>query len=458
MPGRVWKAGLSLVSGVLVQRCQGQDAAAAAAATPAAAECAVPTVEGASVTGCAEGATVADATACTWAAEDGYTCENSGEVTCANGAFPTTPVCHLKCTITEVIGASLSRLAGDDDENNCLEGKSIGHGKKCTWATDASHTCDQEGEAECAEGVWSLTPVCKAKCPVPSVDGATVAGDGCTAGELVTDTTVCTWTAVADTGKTCNNMDAPLTCTNGRFSLTPFCLGPASADLLANAQTMEGEAAKLEQFVRTAEGSVHDLNVAVGSLADELTKAAKLASETGEMARGNAAAGRAFAADKHRVDVAMANLSTQVNHAENLTLEVQGSVPADFDFSKVSAQLVKLQKANKTFEILQNTAADADSLAAMGQQIADFQKKVNEAVNKSLEQVNMTALMENRTIAFRKYGRNLFLNESRRLKSAADAKDGAAEDWARLYAPPQRRKHLRHRVLHGFGCGDCGQP
>merc|ERR1719321_231423 len=117
------------------------------------------------------------------------------------------------------------------------------------------------------------------------------AGTGCTGGAKVVNATACTWTAVASTGKQCVNMGTALTCNNGNFSATPTCLGPNTSDLLNDAVRLDSEVEKLENTVRTTEGSVQDLNVLVGSLADNLTKAAQMASASGAMARANAAAG-----------------------------------------------------------------------------------------------------------------------------------------------------------------------
>ncbi|MEE2703514.1 MAG: hypothetical protein VX614_05790, partial [Myxococcota bacterium] len=67
------------------------------------ADCAVPTVTGASVTGCSEGGTTASSTACTWAAEPDFVCSDTGVQLCTEGSFPATPSCSAVSTSLPVL-------------------------------------------------------------------------------------------------------------------------------------------------------------------------------------------------------------------------------------------------------------------------------------------------------------------------------------------------------------------
>eukprot|EP00929_Paragymnodinium_shiwhaense_P009052 TRINITY_DN113089_c0_g1_i1.p1 TRINITY_DN113089_c0_g1~~TRINITY_DN113089_c0_g1_i1.p1 ORF type:complete len:456 (-),score=110.98 TRINITY_DN113089_c0_g1_i1:131-1498(-) len=431
--------------------------ASSGARARAEADCTVPTIVGASVTGCVEGATVPHSTKCIWASDDKYTCANVGELTCANGGFSAAPECNMKCTLPSVLGASL-KGAADGGDASCVEGADIDHGKECTWSTDDDATCDQEGAVTCTNGKLSLLPTCAAKCTVPAVNGTTIAGTGCVAGAKVVSGTSCTWTAAADNNKTCSNLGAALACDNGKFSKTPICFGPASSDLVNDAKRLDDQVANLEAVVRNTEGSVQQLNVFVGSLADNLTRAAQAGYDSQEMARANAAAGKAFSIEQAKVDAAMANLSSKVTDALNTTAKVQGSIPPNFNFSSVRKALSKLTKLNATFKALSGNSGSADSVAGMAKDIKAFHKKIEDSVNKTVTEINLTALADLREAAVQQYGTNLWLNETRREGAAAATAAKASGDWERLYAPPVRRKALRRRCLYGFGCGEGGQP
>ena len=78
------------------------------------ADCAVPIVPGASVTGCTEGGTTASGTDCIWAAEPGFVCSDTGSQLCTEGNFPATPSCSFASSALPALpawGVGLAALA-----------------------------------------------------------------------------------------------------------------------------------------------------------------------------------------------------------------------------------------------------------------------------------------------------------------------------------------------------------
>ena len=74
--------------------------------------CDVPTVTGASVTGCTEGGRVDDGTTCTWTAQETHTCSDIGAITCDDGVWYSggTPVETPSCNARHEDGLKIAMI------------------------------------------------------------------------------------------------------------------------------------------------------------------------------------------------------------------------------------------------------------------------------------------------------------------------------------------------------------
>ena len=72
----------------------------------------MPTVTGASVTGCTEGGTVDDGATCTWTAEATHTCSDIGAITCDDGVWYSggTPVETPSCNARHEDGLKIAMI------------------------------------------------------------------------------------------------------------------------------------------------------------------------------------------------------------------------------------------------------------------------------------------------------------------------------------------------------------
>jgi hypothetical protein len=172
------------------------------------ADCPVPRVNGASVTGCTEGATEKSGTTCTWVEDANNTCTEMGNQLCTDGIFPATPACGTDCGVPSVIGASVT---------GCTEGATENNGTPCTWTQDEGYTCSNLGSQSCTNGSFPAEPACTPDdCTVPALsapaNGALDAA--CVEGQILAHNGSCVLTC--DPGYEIGG--AQPSCTTGTFA------------------------------------------------------------------------------------------------------------------------------------------------------------------------------------------------------------------------------------------------
>ena len=77
-----------------------------------------------------------------------------GRMAVATRALPFYVIDWPGCTVPDVAGASVT---------GCTEGGTVDDGTTCTWAAEATHTCENTGAITCTDGVFSETPSCDAR-------------------------------------------------------------------------------------------------------------------------------------------------------------------------------------------------------------------------------------------------------------------------------------------------------
>ena len=204
----------------------------------------MPTVTGASVTGCTEGGRVDDGTTCTWTAEETHTCSDVGAITCSNWTFSQTPSCVARheeglptsgALTSEQWSCSSSEGGSSSADWAMAQGSlTFNHRKaairsgispltgdsECTILHIANPAYNnqkspQKVSESCPRWLYGKLSVGRG-CSVPTVTGASVTG--CTEGGEADHGATCTWTAEAT--HTCTNTGA-ITCDDGAFNTWP---------------------------------------------------------------------------------------------------------------------------------------------------------------------------------------------------------------------------------------------
>ena len=128
-------------------------------------DCMVPTVIGATVTGCTEAVPVTHGTVCTWVAEPGATCTNVGMITCNDGSFPVTPTCAVDSCNVGLFDFTAANVVVGQSLTPC---DTVPQGS-CTLTCDVGYT--GPAVVSCtAVDTWTVTAACQPnRCMVPIV-------------------------------------------------------------------------------------------------------------------------------------------------------------------------------------------------------------------------------------------------------------------------------------------------
>eukprot|EP00441_Pelagodinium_beii_P042613 CAMPEP_0197628882 /NCGR_PEP_ID=MMETSP1338-20131121/6984_1 /TAXON_ID=43686 ORGANISM="Pelagodinium beii, Strain RCC1491" /NCGR_SAMPLE_ID=MMETSP1338 /ASSEMBLY_ACC=CAM_ASM_000754 /LENGTH=1353 /DNA_ID=CAMNT_0043199883 /DNA_START=72 /DNA_END=4133 /DNA_ORIENTATION=+ len=157
---------------------------------------------------------------CGYVAVNGWDCTQLHAV-CHNRNMTLMPSCTPKpCPVKAINGAA----------GTCPVGPDVQNGTACSWQATPTYTCEPEGSQTCLYGNWTDLPICIPRCPVPTVDGASVSPE-CKgengAKKWAPSGSNCTWTPLENW--TCSHNVTQ--CDTGNFDSIvqcwPMCLVPS---------------------------------------------------------------------------------------------------------------------------------------------------------------------------------------------------------------------------------------
>eukprot|EP01060_Flectonema_neradi_P011056 TRINITY_DN18124_c0_g1_i1.p1 TRINITY_DN18124_c0_g1~~TRINITY_DN18124_c0_g1_i1.p1 ORF type:complete len:2279 (+),score=361.51 TRINITY_DN18124_c0_g1_i1:156-6992(+) len=167
-------------------------------------DCIVPTVVGATVTGCTEAVPVRHGTVCTWVAEVGAVCTNVGSITCNDGTFPLTPTCAVDSCDVNLFDFATANIVLGQSLTPC---DTVPQGT-CSLTCEVGYT--GPAVVSCtAVNTWTINAACQPNaCLVPL---------GGTADPLATDYSDC---LAKKSGESCQPTCNPGYYPNGHIVLT----------------------------------------------------------------------------------------------------------------------------------------------------------------------------------------------------------------------------------------------